>query len=274
MSEEVGQAVPTCGYHTNVIEMGSGAPLVLLHGSGPGVSAWANWRGVAPTFAEHFRVLMPDLVGFGYTDEPADYEFTFMDSWVSQIEALLAATVDEPVTLVGNSFGGAVALAFTIAHPKRVKRLVLMGSVGTQGTLSDGLDQVWGYTPSLENMRGVLDVMAWNRDLVTDDLAQMRYQASLREGVQERFARLFPEPRQRWLDAIARPDESIAAIQQPTLLLHGRDDRVIPLAFSERLHQLIPNSQLHSFGQCGHWTQIEQAQRFIALVTHFAQEAL
>ena len=271
MSEEIGNRIQTGSFHTNYHDMGEGDPLVLLHGSGPGVSAWANWRGVAPRFAENFRVIAPDLVGFGYTDEPADFRFSFMDSWIDQIEALLEGLDLKEITLVGNSFGGAVALAYTIAHPERVKRLVLMGSVGTTGVMTEGLDQVWGYEPSLEAMRGVLDVMAYNRELVTDDLAQLRYQASIREGVQARFSRLFPAPRQRWVDAIAQPNHKVQGIQQPTLLLHGRDDRVIDLEMSLQLHQLITNSQLHSFGRCGHWTQIEQADRFVRLVSDFAR---
>lgn len=273
MSDEIGLQVDTGGYLTNYHDMGAGEPLVLLHGSGPGVSAWANWRGVVPAFAESFRVVMPDLVGFGYTAEPADFSFEFMHSWVAQLDALLDELTLDSVNLVGNSFGGAVALAYVIARPERVRRLVLMGSVGTTGELTEGLDQVWGYTPSLDNMRGVLDVMAYNRDLVTDELAQLRYEASLRPGVQERFARLFPAPRQRWLDAVAQRDEDVAAIAQPTLLLHGRDDRVIPVTMSQHLHSLIRDSQFHSFGCCGHWTQIEQATRFVSLVTQFCQES-
>lgn len=271
MAEEQGRTITTCGYATNVLDMGSGKTIVLLHGSGPGVSAWANWRGVAPSLAENFRVIMPDLVGFGYTDEPPEFDFHFMDSWVQQLQALLPQLVDEPVTLVGNSFGGAVALAYTLAQPQNVERLVLMGSIGTELALSEGLDQVWGYTPSIDNMRAILDVMAWDRDLVTNELAELRYKASIRGGVQRRFARLFPAPRQRWLDAAAQTDEALNAIKHPTLLLHGRDDQVIPLSSSQRLHRLIPNSQLHSFGQCGHWTQIEQAQRFTRLVSQFAR---
>ena len=271
MSEEQGRSLPTCGYTTNVLDMGTGKTIVLLHGSGPGVSAWANWRGVAPSLASDFRVIMPDLVGFGYTDEPPGFHFQFMDSWVQQLQALLPQLTTEPVILVGNSFGGAVALAYTIANPDKVERLVLMGSIGTNVTLSEGLDQAWGYTPSIDNMRAILDVMAWNRHLVTDELAELRYKASVRTGVQRRFECLFPAPRQRWLDAAAQTDEALGTIQHPTLLLHGRDDRVIPLSASQRLHRLIPNSQLHSFGQCGHWTQIEQAQRFIKLVSQFAR---
>jgi 2-hydroxymuconate-semialdehyde hydrolase len=267
---EIGQSILTSGYETNYHDMGEGQPLILLHGSGPGVSGWANWRGVLPALSQRFRVLAPDLVGFGYTAEPDDFQYRFMDSWVEQISAFIEALQLDKVCLVGNSFGGAVALAVTIARPDLVDRLVLMGAVGVPGVMTKELDQIWGYTPSFEAMKNMLDVMAFNRAIVTDDLAELRYQASLREGVQTRYERLFPAPRQRWLDAAAQDYSAISAIKAPTLLLHGRDDRVIPLEMSLRMHQLIANSQLHVFGNCGHWTQIEQADRFIRLVSDFA----
>lgn len=267
---EIGLRIDTCGYPTNYHDVGEGPALILLHGSGPGVSGWANWRGVIPRLAENFRVLVPDQVGFGYTSEPSDFNYQFMTSWVEQISAFIEALKLDKVCLVGNSFGGAVALAVCIARPDLVNRLVLMGAVGVPGVMTKELDQIWGYTPSFDAMKNMLDVMAFNRAIVTDDLAELRYQASLREGVQARYEKLFPAPRQRWLDAAAQKYSDISAITAPTLLLHGRDDRVIPLEMSLRMHQLIANSQLHVFGNCGHWTQIEQADRFVRLVTDFA----
>lgn len=271
---EIGLSIDTCGYSTNYHDVGSGPTLILLHGSGPGVSGWANWRGIIPHLSKHFRVIVPDQVGFGYTKEPADFQYHFMASWVDQISALIDNLKLENVCLVGNSFGGAVALAMTIARPDLVNRLVLMGAVGAPCKLTQELDQIWGYTPSFDAMKSMLDVMAFNRTIVTDDLAELRYQASLREGVQQRYEKLFPAPRQQCLDKISQPFSMIEAIQQPTLILHGRDDRVIPLDTSLTLHKLIPNSQLHVFGQCGHWTQIEKADAFVKLVSDFAMAQL
>jgi 2-hydroxymuconate-semialdehyde hydrolase len=97
----------------------------------------------------------------------------------------------------------------------------------------------------------------------------MRYQASARPGVQEQYARMFPAPRQRWVDAMAHPESAIHGIPHPTLLVHGRDDQVIPLQTSLTMLQWIGNSQLHVFGRCGHWTQIEHAAAFARLVRDF-----
>ena len=170
---------------------------------------------------------------------------------------------------MGNSFGGALALALAIRHPERVNKLVLMGSVGVPFTLTDGLDKAWGYEPSLENMKALLDVFAYSRALVTDELAELRYQASIRPGFQESFAKMFPAPRQQWIDAMASPEAAIRALPHHTLIIHGREDKVIPLQNAYTLLQLIEHSELHVFGQCGHWTQIEHAARFNQLVAEF-----
>ena len=273
---EIAQSVVAAGIRTNVHDVGSGHPVLLIHGSGAGVSAWANWRLVMPVLARQARVIAPDMVGFGFTDrldlsQPGQrYD---MDTWVRQAVGVLDALGIEKTDLVGNSFGGALALALSIRHPQRVRRLVLMGSVGVPFTLTPGLDAAWGYTPSLENMRKLLDVFAYDRSLVTDELARLRYEASIQPGFQESFAAMFPAPRQRWVDAMCSPESAIRALPHHTLVVHGRDDQVIPLSTSLTLSQWIVRSQLHVFGQCGHWTQIEHAARFARLVGDFLAEA-
>jgi 2-hydroxymuconate-semialdehyde hydrolase len=246
--------------------------VLFIHGSGPGVSAWANWRLVMPGLAKERRVIAPDMVGFGYSDRPAGIEYS-MDTWVQQALDLLDALDLPQVDLVGNSFGGGLALALAIRAPQRVRRLVLMGSAGVPFAITPGLDAVWGYQPSFEAMRGLLDIFAFDRRLVTDELAQLRYQASIRPGFQESFGAMFPAPRQQWVDAMASAEAAIRALPHETLIIHGREDRVIPLQNSLTLADWIPNSQLHVFGRCGHWTQIEHAGRFARLVGDFLAEA-
>ena len=273
---EIGQRIRTGAFHSNVHDVGHGFPVLLLHGSGPGVSAWANWRLLLPVLAPTRRVIAPDLRGFGYTDRPADPTDNAhyrMDKWVQQAVDLLDTLGIAQTDLVGNSFGGALALALAIKHPQRVRRLVLMGSVGVPFVLTPGLDAAWGYTPSLANMRALLDIFAFDRSRVTDELAQLRYQASIQRGFQESFAAMFPAPRQRWVEAMQSPEAAIRALPHETLVVHGREDQVIPLSNSLTLSQWIAHAQLHVFGQCGHWTQIEHAARFAQLVENFLSEA-
>lgn len=271
-SPEIGKSIVAAGLRTNYHDLGCGFPVLMIHGSGPGVSAYANWRLVMPELAKTRRVLAPDMVGFGFSERPEGMKYT-MDAWVKQAIGLMDALELGQVDLVGNSFGGALSLALTIRHPERVRRLVLMGAAGVHFDITPALDAIWGYTPSFENMRKVMDMFAYDRNLVTDELAQLRYEASKRPGFQESYAAMFPAPRQRWVASLASREEDIRALPHETLLIHGREDRVLPMSNSIRLHELILNSQLHVFGRCGHWTQIEHAARFAQQVGNFLAEA-
>ena len=268
---EIARSVQAAGITTNSHDVGDGFPALFIHGSGPGVSAWANWRLVMPALSERLRVIAPDMAGFGFSERPAGIRYD-LDTWVAQAIGLLDALGLEQADVVGNSFGGALALAMAIRHPQRVRRLVLMGSVGVPFDITEGLDAVWGYTPSFENMRRIMDYFAWDRSLVNDELAELRYRASIRPGFQESFGAMFPAPRQRWVDALASREEHIRALPHETLIVHGRDDRVIPLLTSLKLVEWIDRSQLHVYGRCGHWTQIEHAARFAKLVGDFLTE--
>ena len=270
---EIGQSITAAGIRTNYHDSGgAGAPVLLIHGSGPGVSAWANWRLVMPALAQQARVIAPDMVGFGYTERPQGFVYS-MDAWVRQAVGLLDALGIERTDLVGNSFGGGLSLALAIAHPERVRRLVLMGSAGVSFPLTEGLDAVWGYTTSVENMRAIMDYFAFDQGLMSDDLARLRFEASIRPGFQESFAAMFPAPRQRWIEALASAEADIRALPHQALVIHGREDRVIPLSNAYRLLELLPRAQLHVYGRCGHWTQIEHAARFARLVGDFLAEA-
>jgi len=183
----------------------------------------------------------------------------------------------ERAHLVGNSMGASVALAAAVSHPETVDRLVLMGPMGVrfQLTPGEGLDAVWGYSPSVANMRRLIDIFAYDPGkFPTDQLAEMRYQASIRPGAQEAFSSMFPEPRQEQVEALAAYEDRLPQIQNQTLLIHGREDRVIPLETSLKLLNLIDNVQLHVFGHCGHWTQLEPRDQFNRLVRDFLAEDL
>jgi len=269
--DEISKSIKTGDFMTNYHDYGEGFPVLLIHGSGPGVSAWANWRLVAPVLSDKRRVLAPDMVGFGYTERPEGIVYN-MDVWLKQAIDFIDALGIDKIDVVGNSFGGALALAMAIHYPDRIRKIVLMGSMGVDFPITYGLDYVWGYEPSVETMAKVLDLFVVNKAFLSDQLSEMRYYASVEPGFQEAFSAMFPAPRQRWVEAMAHDDEAIKGIAHQTLIIHGREDQVIPLQTSQKLHQLITNAELHIFGLCGHWTQIEQNKKFNALVDLFLSQ--
>lgn len=271
-SEEMGRFVDVGGVATHYHDRGGGTPVLLVHGSGPGVSAWANWRTVLPPLSRHHRVLAPDVVGFGHTERPPGIAYG-PEMWLRHLLEFLDVLDVPKVSVVGNSFGGALALRLAATAPERVDRLVLMGSAGVRFQLTPGLDAVWGFEPSLEAMRELLEVFTYDTSKIRDDLAGLRLEAATRAGVHEAYSAMFPAPRQNAVDELALPDKVIASVKHETLIFHGRDDRVIPLSASLWLNELLDNSQLHVFARCGHWVQIEQNVRFVAMLEDFLSPA-
>ena len=265
---EIANSVQTGAFKTNYHDLGQGETVTLLHGSGPGVTAWANWGRLFPLIKDDFRIIAPDMSGFGYTERVAGMKNT-MPNWVKQTINLLDALKIEKTNLVGNSFGGALALSLAIRHPDRINKLVLMGSMGVSFPITYGLDTVWGYEPSFEAMEELLELFTYDHSFANEALIKTRYEASMQPGFQESFHALFPAPRQTGVESMAADQHYIRNIKHETLIIHGREDRVIPVENSFKLLQLIDNAQLHVFGHCGHWTQIEHTQEFADLIRNF-----
>lgn len=265
---EIGKSIDIGGYQVNYLDEGQGEPVILLHGSGPGVTAYANWRLLIPVLATDYRVIAPDVVGFGYTDHPDNFEYN-LNSWIGFANEFMEALGIEQASFVGNSFGGALSLALAAKHPEKVRCFVMMGAAGIHFPVSQGLEKVWGYTPSFEAMRELMNTFAHRGEDISDDIVESRYQASTRPGYQETYAQLFPEPYQERLDDLCLPEEEIARVEQPVLLVHGREDTIVPLDCSLRAGALLRNSDLHIYSNCGHWTQMERATEFGELVHGF-----
>jgi 2-hydroxymuconate-semialdehyde hydrolase len=265
---DVGKAVVAGGIKTNYHEAGTGTPVVLVHGSGPGVSAWSNWRLTIPYLAERLHVYAYDQVGFGYTDLPTRHKYG-LEPWRKHLIDFMDAIGLERAHLIGNSMGAAVVLAVAVTRPDLVDRVVVMGATGVRFPLTPALDALWGYTPTVDNMRNLMPFFMDDQALVTEDLVQMRYQASVRPGMQEAFASMFPAPRQAGINDLAAYEDRLDEIRAPVLIIHGREDQIVPPANAQRLFDSIDHAQLHMFGHCGHWTQIEHREAFNHLVRDF-----
>lgn len=270
MASQQGSFITVGSVRTHYHDVGSGQPMVLLHGSGPGVSAWENWGGVIPRLADRYRVIAPDMAGFGLTELPAGQPLD-IKLWVAQLMGFLDALNVGPAVLVGNSFGGGLSLATTFRDPARVRGLVLMGTPFGRFEQTAALNQGTAYTPSLENMRDVLRRFPHDPSIITEEMVQTRYEMSLRHPDNAALRALMPEKPTDGQSVIVRgaPHERLATITQPTLVLHGREDIVIPMEVAVNAARHIPDSELHLFGRCGHWVQLERPDAFVLLVRDF-----
>jgi 2-hydroxymuconate-semialdehyde hydrolase len=256
---------------------GQAQTLLFLHGSGPGVTAWSNWQFALPFFDDKFHCLAPDLVGFGATEHPPSPPTgmrNWMRLWIEQCLALLDALQVERAHLVGNSMGGAIALHLLLEAPERFSRVVLMGPIGAPHTLTPELDRLWGFyeDPSVKMFRNLIRWFVYDETFIAerlDTIAQTRFEAAMSPDVQRSFQAMFPAPRQKVLDDLVVPELALRRMTHPTLLVHGRDDKIVPLETSLHLLRHLPNVQLHIYGQCSHWTQIEFAKSFNQLLAQF-----
>ena len=250
--------------------------VVLLHGGGPGASAWSNFGKNMPVIAKRFRAVMMDLPGYGMSAaRPATGHFFTVAA--DALAALLDHLGARRVHLIGNSLGGGTAVRFALSYPDRVGRLVLMGPGGlTLNVLApdptEGVRRLMEFAappgPSREKMAAFLRIMVYDQRLITDDLIDERYavasQPDALAGMAAMGASFFGEHAEDgmlWREA--------HLVRNDVLLIWGREDRVNPLDGALIALKQLRRAQLHVFGGCGHWAQLEKFDEFNDLSLRF-----
>lgn len=261
----------------NVIDVGHGPAIVMLHGAGPGATSWSNFHQNVAALSPHFRLLLVDQPGFGDSDKPTfDEERTMFSTTSTALLGLLDTLGIEKASLIGNSMGGANSIRFALDHPDRVSRLMLMGPAGAAvSTLtaqpSEGLrilDRFYKKdAPDRALFEAFLRVMVYDESHITEELLEQRWQVAStpatfegQQRVQQSLLRL-PTKDQLWRD--------LHRVKHPILMTWGRDDRVLPLESAFFALRRFPNARLHVFPRCGHWAQLECRDEFDELAISF-----
>jgi 4,5:9,10-diseco-3-hydroxy-5,9,17-trioxoandrosta-1(10),2-diene-4-oate hydrolase len=255
----------------------AGTPVVLLHGGGPGASGWSNFGPNLPVFAGRFRTLLIDQPGFGRSAKPAvtGSYFTFAADAVARLLDELGVG---RVHLVGNSLGGGTAVRFALRHPDRAGRLVLMGPGGLSLNVfapdpTEGVKRLMEFAappgPSKEKLAAFLRTLVFDQRLITDELVEERFAAASDPEALAAMASLgasFFDPASAEEGLLWREAHRL---RNRVLLIWGREDRVNPLDGALVALKLIRRAQLHVFGGCGHWAQLEKFDEFNELVLGF-----
>jgi 2-hydroxymuconate-semialdehyde hydrolase len=262
---------------------GNTQPIVFLHGSGPGATAWSNWQYALPHFATRYDALAPDFIGFGKSEHPDPAPASvarWLRTWIDQVVHLLDALDIQKTHIVGNSLGAAVALHLLAERPDRFDRVVLMGPAGAPMRLTRELAVIWGFydDPSPSRMAQIISWFSWDQRLIGAELeaiSRMRFEAAMAADVRRSFESMFPKPFQLVLDELVVSDSALTRIQHPVLLVHGLNDSIVPVETSHHLlGHLGGPTQLHVYNQCSHWTQVEHRDSFHRLLAGFFERAI
>lgn len=271
------EAAPDLRLHYHEAGTEHSDTVVMLHGGGPGASAWSNFSRNIGVLAKRFRVIAVDQPGFGRSDKPTEHPQYFRHS-ADALLGLLDALGIERAHLIGNSLGGGTAVRFALDNPDRAGRLVLMGPGGLSVNVfspdpTQGVQNLmrFGAQPSKEALATFLRGMVYDQSLITDELIEERYAAAT---TPESLAAMGAMGK-----SFAGPDAELGMLwreahqlRQRVLLIWGREDRVNPLDGALVALKQIPRAQLHVFGRCGHWAQVEKFDEFNRLAMDFLSD--
>jgi pimeloyl-ACP methyl ester carboxylesterase len=255
----------------------SAAVLLFLHGSGPGVTGWRNFRGILPSFAAHYRCLILEFPGFGVSDDFGGHP---MVTAFGTVSPLLDAVGVEKVHIVGNSMGGGVGINFATHNPDRVDRLVTIGGIGTNifsPSPSEGIRLLQEFVedPTRQRLVDWLKSMVYDQALITDQLIEERWQLATDPDTLAAARRMYGKAAFAGMNAAMTASDRpmpwavMHKLAAPTLLTWGRDDRVSPPDMALIPMRTIPNAELHIFPNSGHWAMIEAKEAFESTVLAF-----
>ena len=259
-----------------VAEKGAGTPVVLLHGGGPGASGVSNYSRNIDALAEQFRVIVPDMPGYGRSTKGVDGSDPF-GYLADHIRGMLDRLDIGRAHLVGNSYGGACALRLALDSPHRVDKLVLMGPGGvgtTRGLPTDGLKSLLAYYggegPSVDKLRDFIRTyLVYDGAAVPESLIETRYRASIDPEVVANPPLQRPAGlRTLWRMDFTR-DRRLSELLTPTLVIWGRDDKVNKPSGAAMLGDRMPNADVLVTANTGHWVQWERAELFNAVTAAF-----
>jgi 2-hydroxymuconate-semialdehyde hydrolase len=248
---------------------GSGLPLLMIHGSGPGVSSMGNWQCVIEPLAARFNVFAADLIGFGRSGRKTHMPFFDLELWLEQCREMIKRMPGDRIGVIGHSLGGALALKLAASEPRIVK-VMTTATLGARFPLNDSAISTWTFPKDRDALRETAKRLIANHALIDETYIANR-EKILFDGEYERyFASMFEGDKQRYIDATALSDDELARITADVLMLHGRDDPGFPAApLTLTLARSLPQADVVLLARCSHSIAYEHPDKFLRLAIAF-----
>jgi 2-hydroxymuconate-semialdehyde hydrolase len=252
---------------------GRGAPLMLIHGSGPGASSIGNWRAILEPLAERYEIFAMDLIGFGKSGRKPQEPYFDYALWVRQAAAMLGRIPGERVGVIGHSLSGSIALTLASQEP-RIAAVMTTGTMGAAFEPNDATRRTWTCPRSREELVLTLAGLIHDTARVDEAFLRAREQVIFAPGYADYFDTMFKGDQQQYVNVAMLTESTLDGINCPVLMLHGREDGAFPPSASIELAQKLPAADLMLIGECSHSIAFERTDTFLALANHFFDRAV
>ena len=251
------------GIGVHLWEGGSGFPILMIHGSGPGASTLGNWRLVLEPLAARYHVIAIDLIGFGLSGRKKQPPYLDFDLWLRQAESALTRFADREVGIIGHSISGAIALKLA-ARQTRISKVLTTGSMGARFTPNEHTERVWTFPETREDLRQTAECLVYDKSVITAEYLDNRMKVLHSGGYPEYFRSMFAGDRQSYIDSAVLTDQELASVGCDVLMIHGRDDQPFPYEATTRaLAAKLPQADVLTIARCGHSPALEHPAKLL-----------